>query len=156
MYKMAQDELINYFYPVGSIYETSDSEFDPNSGFGGSWTELTNSAVLISDIDANGSNVGNIVGLDNVTLTLSQIPAHVHSGSYHVFTQQAGSTLPSTYGNTIRRTNGFMSRVITTISQNYNACIMGKGETTWSTVGGGKAHNNMQPYIGVKRWRRDD
>lgn len=29
--------LIDLFYPVGSYYETSDTDFDPNKKWGGTW-----------------------------------------------------------------------------------------------------------------------
>ena len=33
-----QLQMLNYIYPVGSYYETSDSIFDPNTAWGGTWT----------------------------------------------------------------------------------------------------------------------
>ena len=29
--------LLNFFYPVGSYYETSDATFNPNTAWGGTW-----------------------------------------------------------------------------------------------------------------------
>ena len=34
-------QMIDMFYPVGSYYETSDSTFDPNTEWGGTWTSET-------------------------------------------------------------------------------------------------------------------
>ena len=31
----SKSDLLDFFYPVGSYYETSDSTFDPNSSWGG-------------------------------------------------------------------------------------------------------------------------
>lgn len=39
--------LLDVFYPVGSYYETSDTSFDPNVSWGGTWVEDTAGRVLI-------------------------------------------------------------------------------------------------------------
>ena len=36
--------VFDTFYPVGSYYETSDSTFDPNTAWGGTWQKDTNSS----------------------------------------------------------------------------------------------------------------
>ena len=38
---MGASGLLNMFYPVGSYYETSDSTFDPNVRWGGTWVQDT-------------------------------------------------------------------------------------------------------------------
>ena len=35
--KATMTALLNLFYPVGSYYETSDAEFNPNTSWGGTW-----------------------------------------------------------------------------------------------------------------------
>ena len=42
-------ELIDFFYPIGSYYETSNSDFDPNKEWGGTWERITDGSVLISE-----------------------------------------------------------------------------------------------------------
>lgn len=37
--------MLNFYYPVGSCYETSDNNFDPNISWGGVWEIETNSQV---------------------------------------------------------------------------------------------------------------
>lgn len=32
---------LDYYYPVGSYYETSDASFDPNTAWGGTWNKET-------------------------------------------------------------------------------------------------------------------
>ena len=54
---------IDLFYPIGSCYETTDSEFDPSIRWGGVWERrngtiiTTYSSSTISDIITPGSNV---------------------------------------------------------------------------------------------------
>lgn len=42
--KWIPSSIIDVFYPVGSVYETTDTTFDPNTSFGGTWIEVPPSA----------------------------------------------------------------------------------------------------------------
>lgn len=33
-------ELLDVFYPIGSFYETTNSSFDPNTEWGGTWDKI--------------------------------------------------------------------------------------------------------------------
>lgn len=46
-------KLIDLFYPIGSYYETSDSSFDPNTTWGGTWSKLTKHNIITK----NATNV---------------------------------------------------------------------------------------------------
>ena len=143
---------IDDVFPIGSIYETSDDSFNPNeySMFAGTtWVEDTDACVLISSPNGSAAtNIGSIVGADSVTLTTAQMPSHYHTVSMNTMIPNKSTTA---YGNTIRTS-------ITKYGHNYSNTNGGKqwgtGTTTWRSTGGNQAHNNMQPYIGVKRWRR--
>ena len=37
---------LDYYYPVGSYYETSDADFDPNTAWGGTWSKETKQNVI--------------------------------------------------------------------------------------------------------------
>ena len=45
--------LVDMFYPVGSYYETSNANFNPNTAWGGTWSRIAKKQV----IKADGSNV---------------------------------------------------------------------------------------------------
>lgn len=45
------NNILNLFYPVGSYYETSDSTFNPNETWGGTWVEDSSGRVLIAKGD---------------------------------------------------------------------------------------------------------
>ena len=52
--------MIDFFYPVGSYYETSDISFNPNNTFGGTWSiEASESnAILTKDTSMSASATG--------------------------------------------------------------------------------------------------
>ena len=61
-----KEALLDYFYPIGSIYSTT-STIDPNIKFGGTWVKMNpNMTLWSSDSDENlGKTVG--AGLPNIT-----------------------------------------------------------------------------------------
>lgn len=77
-----QKNMLDMFYPVGSYYETSNSSFDPNVSWGGTWENMNDGTVLISEgaywntIAAQpGEKIGNV----QTWLSINQIPSHTHS-----------------------------------------------------------------------------
>lgn len=125
--------MIDYFYPVGSYYETSDDTFDPNTTFGGTWELETEGLVHIGA----GSNytVGDTGGEETHKLTIDEIPSHDHTihmwqnGVHHY-------VYPASY------------------QYQWYSSAYGTQDPATSSTGGGQAHNNMQPYIVVNRWHR--
>lgn len=119
--------LIDLFYPVGSYYETSNSSFDPNNAWGGTWEKEAEGLVHIGS--GSTYSLGSTGGEKTHTLTVAEMPSHNHD-------------LPRVMGfvNSTGGGNGTYGSV-----------------NTWTTVGnrgGGGAHNNMQPYVVVNRWHR--
>lgn len=43
--------LLNYFYPVDSYYETKNANFDPNVTWGGTWELITRDVVTVTTDD---------------------------------------------------------------------------------------------------------
>lgn len=134
---------IDDFYPVGSFYETSISEFDPSDAFGGTWERDTDMNTNMSTSGATGSTGGS----NTTTLTVDQMPSHRHSCNIPVIkpgsaTGDYANTNMSSYWN---RVGAFPE------STSYD---YGYGATTWDNRGSSQPHNNMQPYITVYRWRR--
>lgn len=128
--KTAVSYLLSLFYPIGSYYETSDTSFDPNTAWGGTWSLEAEGKVHIG----SGSNyaVGSTGGAKEVTLTEQQIPSHNHVVNYVYYNRGTGSSTTMGY--------------ISPSDQPNNA--------TTSNTGGGQAHNNMPPYVVVNRWHR--
>lgn len=59
--------MLDFFYPVGSYYETSNVNFNPNTDWGGTWDKLDDGLFLQSTHTASkvGTNVS--AGLPNIT-----------------------------------------------------------------------------------------
>ena len=119
--------LIDFFYPVGSYYETSDSSFDPNVTWGGTWVLEADGLVHIGA----GSRyaVGDTGGEETHTLTFNEMPSHNHNtkGEY-VYYGSGGNT------GTI--------------------LLWANGSAAVQQTGGNVPHNIMQPYVAVNRWHR--
>jgi microcystin-dependent protein len=87
-------------------------------------------------------NVGDSGGVENVTLILSQIPAHAHGGL------QASDDLddvqlqanPTTYYTQTASVKPVYNANTPTIPMSAN---------TMTQTGGGQPHNNRQPYLGI-------
>ena len=126
------NELINMLHPVGEFYETSDSSFNPNVSWGGTWELESDGTVLVSKSSTSGSkfnnSVGTVVGEENHTLTIEEMPSHDH----HVLIGNAGDK--------------------------YAASFVTNGDSLYyaptNKVGGNQAHNNVQPSKICFRWHR--
>lgn len=45
---------LDYYYPVGSYYETSDASFDPNTAWGGTWERVNTGDKVLFSGDTTG------------------------------------------------------------------------------------------------------
>lgn len=121
--------IFNAVYPVGCYYETSDTNFNPNNSFVGTWVLEEDGAALVSKSSTSGSifndTVGTTVGEEKHTLTASELPSNVIQ--------------------------------TTTTGSNADGYIMRGGYTstgTYNIGGSGNAHNIVQPSKIVNRWHR--
>ena len=86
-------ELIDFFYPVGCYFETSDADFDPNTAWGGTWEKETEGSALISGSASGTYRVGQSYGANSLSytpagsvgvtvnghaLTVNEMPSHNH------------------------------------------------------------------------------
>lgn len=141
--------LIDLFYPVGSYYETSNSNFDPNVSWGGTWRRDTNGYVTVGCQDPDESGITEedndrllINCLDTKgevrhTLTDDEMPSH-----NHMTNEDGGATLISDLANWQKLGQGSVN--------------VGRANL-WnhtSVAGSDEPHNNIQPSIGVYRWHR--
>lgn len=83
-----KSEFLDLFYPVGSYYETSNSSFDPNTAWGGTWVKEAEGKVHVSagstyTINSTGGAATRSYtpagSVNNTTLSASQMPYHRHS-----------------------------------------------------------------------------
>lgn len=130
--------LFDFIHPVGSYYETSDTSFNPNTTWGGTWVLETEGQVHVSagtNYAVNGALTNTSDGGEAThLLTVDEMPSHNHNFSM--------------WGN---GTHYYPSSgsILRWYSSAYNTQTV-----TVSNTGGGQAHNNMQPYIIVNRWHR--
>ena len=133
-------------YPVGAIY-LSVTDANPAALFGGTWERISQGRFLIG-AGANAANTtdywgsyaagtenfpaGEMGGEVKHTLTVDEMPSHAHSERLEWSNTKAWG--------------------LTGTGQGANA-VVDQGSSTEAT-GGGKAHNNMPPYIVVYMWKR--
>lgn len=122
----ALKDMVNLIYPVGSIYMSVNST-SPETLFGGTWEQIQGRFLLgASSTYAAGSTGGKATH----TLTVDEMPSHTHKLDGY---EGDGAT-----------TGWSVSRA----KQTYSALSGIK------STGGGKAHNNMPPYLSVYIWNR--
>ncbi len=124
---------IDFIYPIGSIYATTNTT-SPNVLFGGTWERYAEGRCLVGyqSSDSDFGTIGKTGGEKTHTLTVSEMPAHNHSDNLYAqgSWQTVGASSPKGAGNNADWSHGT------------------------SNTGGGQAHNNLQPYIVVYYWRR--
>ena len=121
--------LLDWIYPIGAVY-ISASATDPKTLFGGTWTRIKDRFLLAAgDTFAAGKTGGEA----SHTLTVDEIPDHTHSYQY-----TGQSTIIGTDAIRLYDGDGKLNQY--TGPQTSNC--------------GGKAHNNMPPYLAVYVWQR--
>ena len=136
-------EVFKKVYPIGTIYETTSTDLDTTTKmdayFGGTWEAYGSGRVLVAkSADTEFDTIGKTGGANTHTLAVTEIPSHTHKIS-------VGSS--SDWNDFLAGSNSAFG-----INQSYKDT-----DTTYSvneSVGGGQAHNNLQPYIVVYRYRR--
>lgn len=127
-------ELLPYIYPVGCIYFSTNST-NPATSLGfGTWTAFGAGRVPVGfdsgqtefDVDEETG------GAKTHTLTTAEMPAHTHGPDNTAYLWNAS-------GAAIQFAAGAFG--VATSAQTASA-------------GGGGAHNNLQPYIVVRMWKR--
>ena len=83
---LRMSDILNLLYPVGSLYITVSTTFDPNAVFGGRWEVVEDAYLYSSGIDptksgVDTSTVGNRSG--NYTISVDQLPSHQHTVPRH-------------------------------------------------------------------------
>lgn len=129
------DELYDSLFPVGYIY-LSVSDADPGTLFGGTWERIQDTFLLAAGSTYAAGKTG---GEAEHTLVENEIPSHNHTLKITTYAAELWTTAT-------RFVNGSASKIVS----------YGTGEKgiSISNVGGGKAHNNMPPYLSVYIWKR--
>lgn len=121
-------------YPVGSIYISTNSTFNPQTTWGGTWIKTAKGRCLIGANDTYP--IGSTGGESSHTLTVDELPPHRHKISrINWYNSSQGRGLKFEY------------------IENSNLKVDGETQISGET-GGGNSHNNMQPYLSVHIWER--
>lgn len=116
--------------PIGAIF-LSVSEESPAAFYGGTWERIKDRFLLAAGDSYTAGATG---GAATHTLTENEMPKHRH--------YLAGKEIP--YWN---YSSGS--------SANYSGVSYSHSSEPWTSyTGGGKAHNNMPPYLTVYAWKR--
>ena len=125
-------------YPVGSIYQTTSSTFNPQTAWGGTWERIKDRFLLAAGTAYAGGSTG---GEATHKLTTQEMPSHTHT--MYVNNDGSASSWSPTFGDYLIKPDG-----VTTSKKNYQAKLAQNG------AGLDQAHNNMPPYIAVYVWKR--
>lgn len=75
-------QLIDIIYPIGSYYETTNANFNPNTAWSGTtWQRISDGRALIAGGGSSGYTVGSTYGEKTHKITTSEMPSHNHSAS---------------------------------------------------------------------------
>lgn len=127
---------------MGHVIATVNPDYDPNKLFKThTWERFAKGQTLVgvNESDTAFNTAGKTGGEKTHTLTVDEMPSHSHSlryGTGNMSDYLGGST--NTYGLTYPGLG----------------TIVGSYPNVATNVGGGSAHNNLQPYVTVYYWKR--
>ena len=128
-------DVIDAIYPIGALYFSVFST-NPGTLFGvGTWSAFGAGRVpvFLDSGDASFDTVEETGGAKTHTLTVNEMPSHNHPE----------------YGPT--SANGGTSKIAQ--DTNSSGSVI-DGTLNTGFIGGGAAHNNLQPYIVIYGWKR--
>ena len=126
--------FLDFFHPVGSIYISTNSTFNPQTVWGGTWKKTADGRCLIGASDKYP--LRSTGGEAEHTLTVNEMPTHRH------------------YKSRVNWYNDLQTNGISVnIAAKSNMKVDGPDNYT-DYAGNSKAHNNMQPYLAVYIWER--
>ena len=67
--------LLDYCHPIGEVFMTTDSSFNPNTSWGGTWEQLSADAYL-KIVTSDGGNLGGTSSQHKIPI--SSMPSHAH------------------------------------------------------------------------------
>lgn len=153
MVSNAIKDVIDIVYPVGSVY-ISFNNTSPETLFGGEWEQIVDHFLYPS------SSSGTTGGEATHTLTQDEIPNYTIPQTSLTGTMKGGDTrlgpTNSSVGGIIRNDGGSFNYSTAREGGDWNGYgnITINASHSHSSGGGGRAHNNMPPYITVYAWRR--
>lgn len=150
VYDQLRKAVLRLVHPVNTVYLTYGN-LTPEQLFGiGTWAEIGQGQVLVGRDTGQTEfdTIGKTGGAKTHTLTAAQLPAHRHA-----LFSAAGTHRPPLTDANFAKTDGTDG----SNDNEYSINGVSSPEPTHglsSSVGSGQAHNNLQPYLVVRMWRR--
>ena len=158
--------ILETTHPVGSL-EINTSGINPSEYLGGRWESFGSGRTLVGvNSDDSDFDVAEETGGEKThTLTTNEIPAHTHGSKSLVGTW---ANWGEGSGQVSRTANGYkVTGIVSAVGDNNqygwgtstgrdsdNTSLKIDATHEHNSVGGGQAHNNLQPYITVYFWKR--
>ena len=151
-------KLIDYIYPIGSIYLSVNST-SPATLFGGSWTQLKDRFLLGAGSTYSSGATG---GAATHKLSVAEIPSHAHDTPFFNNMTNNGemkSDFIGVFGKGVTASQALKDTGQTSTMEMWwiNQTNTAEGNE-WayltSAKGSGSAHNNMPPYLVIYMWKR--
>lgn len=141
-YGLGGKSLIDRIYPVGSIYISTSSTFNPQTTWGGTWRKTADGRCLIGANDTYP--LGSTGGEAAHYLTGNEMPPHGHSAGL------ADGFKLSNEGIARSAIDHYSNQFLYIDQSSHSASSF----LSTNASGGGASHNNMQPYLAVYIWER--
>ncbi len=136
--------------PVGAIVTTGSSVSPAADYAGTSWAQIKDCFLL----GAGGSyTLGSTGGAASHTLSVSEMPAHNHSGSITA-TGNHTHTVSSRSGSSTQINPGSSSGTPFTVTKTTSSAGAHTHSVTIGSTGSGQAFSLLNPYVGKYVWRR--
>ena len=151
-------KLIDYIYPIGSIYLSVNST-SPATLFGGSWTQLKDRFLLGAGSTYSSGATG---GAATHKLSVAEMPSHAHDTPFFnnmINNGEMKSDFIGVFGKGVTASQALKDTGQTSTMEMWwiNQTNTAEGNE-WayltSAKGSGSAHNNMPPYLVVYMWKR--
>ena len=160
-YKINGTSLIDIFYPIGSYYETSDTTFDPNTAWGGTWSLETEGLVHIGagstyTVGDTGGSKDAIIPYHRHSVnavSISSSGGHTHTiNAKYTSERLASGTARTQYYASGENTSTGMATIASNTGTHTHS--VPSHNTEYAGTSGNLTNANMQPYIVVNRWHR--
>lgn len=141
--------VLDFFYPVGTIYTTEDKNFNPSTRWGGTW-ELIKDRMIIGAgnsyaVKSTGGNSSHAHTTGGHTLTVNEMPSHNHTTQTNASVYAAGGGSDSKSVVPYKVGTGQSGRV--TIVEN-------RGGSASHSHGNTGSSSSLPPYYSAYIWRR--
>lgn len=141
--------VLDFFYPVGTIYMTEDKNFNPSTRWGGTWVLIKDRMIIGAGnsyaVKSTGGNSSHSHSTQGHALSINEMPSHNHA------TQTNTSVYPSGGGGDSKAVvpykvgTGQTGRV-TIVENTGSSQSHSHGDTGWSS--------SIPPYYAAYIWRR--